>query len=250
MYQDIEYFHADGIATVRFNRPKVLNAIRVQTYQDLIASIHEADQDGTIKVLIITGTDKAFTAGNDLSDLLPGGNLEGVKAGVAGIFDALASFSKPLIIAQEGIAVGIGANMLLHADLAVAGKSTRYALPFARIGVTSEGASSVLLQEAIGPKHAADLLMTGRFFSADEACEWGLLNRVVEDGDALTQAQQIATSLLQNSADSLREIKTLSRAENHQQRVNQAVEREMERFAALLQTPETQARIRHVLEKR
>ena len=250
MYQDIEYSQSEGVAIIRFNRPQVLNAIRVQTYRELIDAIRTSDEDAAIRVLIITGQDKAFTAGNDLSDLLPGGDLDGVKNGVEGIFDALAGFSKPLIVAQEGLAVGIGANILLHADLAVAGKSTRYALPFARIGVTSEGASSVLLQEAIGPKNAADLLMTGRFFSAEEARQWGLLNSTVEDGDALNQAQSLAASLLQNSADSLREIKALSRAENHQQRINDTVKREMERFSALLQTPETQARIRHVLEKR
>ena len=185
----------------------------------------------------------------DLADLLPGGDIEGVQRGVAGIFNQLSGLEKPLICAQEGLAIGIGANILLHADLAVAGQSTRYALPFARIGVTSEGASSVLLQEAIGPKAASELLLTGRFFSADEAKQWGLLNQVVEDGSALEAAQTLAKQLLQNSIDSLREIKALGRAEHHQQRVNDTVAREMQRFAQLLTTPETQARIHTVLKR-
>lgn len=248
-YQDIEFIEQNGVAVIRLNRPAVLNAIRVQTYQDIIRALHDCEQSDSIRVIILTGNQQAFTAGNDLRDLLPEGDLEGVKHGVAGIFDALASLSKPLIAAQEGLAVGIGANVLLHADLAIAGTGTRYALPFARIGVTSEGASSVLLQEAIGPKRAADLLMTGRFFSADEAQTWGLLNQVVEDGSAFSEAQKMAAMLLHNSADSLREIKALGRAENHRQRVNETVEREMQRFSALLATPETQARIQKVLNK-
>src|SRR5690554_8051035 len=78
--------------------------------------------------------------------------------------------------------------MLLHADIAYAGKSTRYSLPFAKIGVTSEGACSVLLSEAIGPKRAQELLFTGRFFTADEAERWGLITAKVEDGKALETA--------------------------------------------------------------
>ena len=248
-YQDIHYLEQDGLATIRFNRPDVLNAIRVQTYQELIQALEQADQSDAVKVIILTGTQHAFTAGNDLADLLPDGDIEGVQQGVAGIFNQLSGLEKPLICAQEGLAIGIGANILLHADLAVAGQSTRYALPFARIGVTSEGASSVLLQEAIGPKAASELLLTGRFFSADEAKQWGLLNQVVEDGSALEAAQTLAKQLLQNSIDSLREIKALGRAEYHQQRVNDTVAREMQRFAQLLTTPETQARIHTVLKR-
>ncbi len=248
-YHDIHYLEQDGLATIRFNRPDVLNAIRVQTYQELIQALEQADQSDAVKVIILTGTQHAFTAGNDLADLLPDGDIEGVQQGVAGIFNQLSGLEKPLICAQEGLAIGIGANILLHADLAVAGQSTRYALPFARIGVTSEGASSVLLQEAIGPKAASELLLTGRFFSADEAKQWGLLNQVVEDGSALEAAQTLAKQLLQNSIDSLREIKALGRAEHHQQRVNDTVTREMQRFARLLTTPETQARIHKVLKR-
>lgn len=248
-YHDIHYLEQGGLATIRFNRPDVLNAIRVQTYQELIQALEQADQSDAVKVIILTGTQHAFTAGNDLADLLPDGDIEGVQRGVAGIFNQLSGLEKPLICAQEGLAIGIGANILLHADLAVAGQSTRYALPFARIGVTSEGASSVLLQEAIGPKAASELLLTGRFFSADEAKQWGLLNQVVEDGSALEAAQTLAKQLLQNSIDSLREIKALGRAEHHQQRVNDTVAREMQRFAQLLTTPETQARIHKVLKR-
>lgn len=196
----------------------------------------------------MTGAEGKFTAGNDLRDLLPEGDLAGVRDGVAGIFDTLASMKKPLILAQEGVAVGIGANLLLHADLAYAGKSIRYSLPFAKIGVAAEGGSSVMLAEAIGPKNAADLLLTGRFFSAAEAEQWGLLNAAVEDGKALETAMATATALLKNHQGSLKAIKTLGRGEDHRHRVNQAVAAEMDAFSALLATAETQMRIQHVLK--
>jgi enoyl-CoA hydratase/carnithine racemase len=206
-------------------------------------------EDGIdVAVIVMTGAEGKFTAGNDLRDLLPEGDLAGVRDGVAGIFDTLASMKKPLILAQEGVAVGIGANLLLHADLAYAGKSIRYSLPFAKIGVAAEGGSSVMLAEAIGPKNAADLLLTGRFFSAAEAEQWGLLNAAVEDGKALETAMATATALLKNHQGSLKAIKTLGRGEDHRHRVNQAVAAEMDAFSALLATPETQMRIQHVLK--
>ncbi|MBU2037792.1 MAG: enoyl-CoA hydratase/isomerase family protein, partial [Gammaproteobacteria bacterium] len=142
MYQDIIYSLENGIAVITLNRPKVLNAIRVQTYKDVIAALHDSDANDEVKVIVMTGAEGRFTAGNDLADLLPGGDLPAVQEGVAGIFDAFAGLQKPLIIAQEGVAIGIGANMLLHADFAYAGNSIRYSLPFAKIGVTSEGACS------------------------------------------------------------------------------------------------------------
>ena len=248
MYQDITYSLENGIAVITLNRPKVLNAIRVQTYKDVIAALHDSDANDEVKVIVMTGAEGRFTAGNDLADLLPGGDLPAVQEGVAGIFDAFAGLQKPLIMAQEGVAIGIGANMLLHADIAYAGNSIRYSLPFAKIGVTSEGACSVLLSEAIGPKRAAELLYTGRFFSAAEAEKWGLLTAAVEDGKALETAMATANELLKNSQDSIRAIKKLGRAEGHRERVNKAVKLEMELFSGLLGTPETQARINHVLK--
>jgi len=248
MYQDIDYQVNDRIAVISINRPKVLNAIRVQTYKDIIAALKSAYEDKAVSVIVMTGAEGKFTAGNDLRDLLPEGDLAGVREGVAGIFDTLAGLQKPLILAQEGVAVGIGANLLLHADLAYAGKSIRYSLPFAKIGVAAEGGSSVMLAEAIGPKNAADLLLTGRFFTAAEAEKWGLLNAAVEDGTALDAAMAAAGELLKNHQGSIKAIKALGRAEGHRERVNKAVLAEMDAFSDLLTTPETQMRIQHVLK--
>lgn len=249
MYQDILYAVDQGVATLTLNRPKVLNAIRLQTYFDIIAALQAADADAAVKVIIVTGAEGKFSAGNDLSDLLPGADLAALNQQVIDIFDTLAGLKKPLILAQEGVAVGIACNLLLHADFAYAGKSIRYSLPFAKIGVTSEGACSVLLSEAIGPKRANDLLYSGRFFTAEEAERWGLLTQQVEDGQALAAAQECAQGLLKNSYDSILAIKQLSRAEGHRERVNQAVRKELELFTQLLDTAETQQRIQAVLKR-
>lgn len=249
MYQDILYSVEDGIAIITINRPDVLNAIRTQTYRDIIASLKASDSNDQVKVIIMAGAEGRFSAGNDLSDLLPGADLNVLNQCVIDIFDTLAGLTKPLILAQEGVAIGIACNMLLHADFAYAGQSIRYSLPFAKIGVTSEGACSVLLNEAIGSKRANDLLYTGRFFSAEEAERWGLITARVEDGKALETALNTAKELLKNSQDSIRAIKQLGKAEGHHQRVNTAVKNELKLFTELLNTKETQARINQVLKR-
>ena len=248
MYQDIHYQQEGGIAVITINRPKVLNAIRRQTYYDIIDALHKSNADDAVNVIVMTGAEGRFSAGNDLSDLLPGADLQALNQCVIDIFDALAGLDKPLILAQEGVAIGIACNMLLHADIAYAGNSIRYSLPFAKIGVTSEGACSVLLSEAIGPKHANELLYTGRFFTAAEAEKWGLINAAVEDGKALETAMNTARELVKNSQGSIRAIKKLAKAEGHHERVNRAVKAELALFTDLLNTPETQARITHVLK--
>lgn len=249
MYQDILYSVEDGIAIITINRPKVLNAIRTQTYLDIIAALKQSNSNEQVKVIIMAGAEGRFSAGNDLADLLPGADLAVLNQCVTDIFDALAGLTKPFILAQEGVAIGIACNFLLHADFAYAGESIRYSLPFAKIGVTSEGACSVLLRETIGQKRAQDVLLTGRFFSATEAESWGLITKKVEDGTALENALKTAKELLKNSQDSIQAIIKLGKAEGHHERVNKAVQNELELFTELLATAETQARINQVLKR-
>jgi enoyl-CoA hydratase/carnithine racemase len=250
MYQDIHYQTESGIAILTLNRPKVMNAIRIQTYHDIIAALQSAEADSFVKVIIMTGAEGRFSAGNDLGDLADNSQFAVLNQCVIDIFACMASLTKPFILAQEGVAVGIGCNFLLHCDFAYAGKSIRYSLPFAKIGVTSEGACSVLLAEVIGQKRANDLLYTGRFFSAEEAEKWGLITAQVEDGQALSQALTTAQNLLKNSQDSIRAIKKLGKAEGHVERVNRAVKNELDLFTELLHTPETQMRIAAVLKNK
>lgn len=249
MYQDIHYNIQDGIAIIQLNRPEVLNAIRLQTYYDVIAALKASDADEQVKVIIFTGSNKCFSAGNDLADLQDPADFPTLNQCVMDIFAALAALKKPLILAQEGVAVGIGCNFLLHADIAYAGKSIRYSLPFAKIGVCSEGACSVLLAEAIGPKRANELLYTGRFFSAEEAERWGLITKQVEDGTALETALTTARELLKNSQGSIRAIKQLGKSEGHEERVNKAVANELAMFTELLKSQETQYRLQQVQKR-
>lgn len=246
-FEDVLLNINNGIAHIVINRPKVLNAIRIQTYQDIIAALNEADKSELCSVLVISGAEGKFTAGNDLADLV-GGQADQVMAGVQGIFDALSQLSKPLIAAVESVAVGIGSTMLLHCDMVIAGEGTKFRMPFANLGVSPEGASSALLATAIGPKAANELLLTGRFFSAEEALGWGLINQVAEKGQALAIALEVSKQLLKQPLASL--VATKAELRKHlPYDVSKVVAEELKTFVGLLASDETQARINFMLKR-
>ncbi len=246
-FEDVLLTINGGVAHIVINRPKVLNAIRIQTYQDIIAALKEADESEHCNVLIISGAEGKFTAGNDLADLV-GDKADQVMTGVQGIFDALSQLNKPLIAAVERVAVGIGSTMLLHCDMVVAGEGTKFRMPFANLGVSPEGASSALLAAAIGPKAANELLLTGRFFSSEEALNWGLINQVVEKGEALDSALELARGLLKQPLASLVASKSELR-KYLPYNVSDVVAEELKTFVGLLASDETQARINFMLKR-
>lgn len=247
MYEDVTLREEGMVSIVEINRPTKLNAIRIQTYRDIIAALKAADDSADTSVIIITGAGGKFTAGNDLADLI-GEQSKQVMGCVQDIFDTLNQLEKPLIAAVEGVAVGIGTTLLLHCDLAVAGAGTKFRLPFANLGVCPEGASSALLPPAIGSKQANELLLTGRFFSADEAAVWGLINRVVEKGGALAGAMEYAKAMLQQPKLSLMATKDIIR-QHRGVDVGAVVKNELNTFVALLEDDETQMRISAMLDR-
>lgn len=246
-FTDISVEIENRIATIAINRPEVLNAIRIQTYQDLIAAFLAADADDKVNVIVLTGNSKMFTAGNDLSDLVEDDDIAQVGAGVEGIFMALSELKKPVIAAVEGVAVGIGTTILLHCDMLFAGEKTRFRMPFTHLGVCPEGCSSLLLERTVGQKIASELLLTGRFFTAAEADKWNMLNGITESGTAYDAAMTAAKELTKLPLDSL--ITTKKLLKQHQvAEIQQACKSEMKEFVRLLNSPESKARVGFMLK--
>lgn len=239
-YTDIDVRFENGVVHIVLNRPDRLNAIRINTYRELIEALRQADGSESCQVILLSGQGGNFTAGNDLQDLL-NADADQVMEGVRGIFDCVASLKKVLVAAVEGVAVGIGTTLLLHCDIAVASRAARFRLPFVNLGVAPEGASSLLLARAVGDKAARELLLTGRFFSAEEALAWGLLNSVAEPGEAVAGTHEYIHSLLGQPLESLVATKELMRASRTE--VGDVVAAELEVFARLLQNEQTKKRI-------
>jgi len=238
---------ATGVSLVTLNRPDRRNALDRATYAALTAAIARAGKDEATRVLVLTGAGGCFTSGNDLKDFQDVADDGQPSPGMT-VLRALGACPKPVVAAVEGFAVGIGATLLLHCDLAYAGEGATFRLPFTALGLCPEGASSYLLPRLAGAKRAAELLLLGEAFCAREAQEAGLVNAVVAKGGALAASLDRARQLAALPATALAATKTLLRA-GVEADVAAALERESRLFHALRRGPEAQAAFAAFLRK-
>lgn len=228
----------EGMRLLTMDRPERRNALDVATYRMLTEAIEESDRDESVRVTVLTGAGGVFTSGNDIADFQVAQRAEPSAAIV--LLRALVNARKPLIAAVEGFAIGIGTTMLLHCDLAFAGRGTRFRLPFVPLGLSPEGGSSYLLPRVAGLKRATELLMLGEMFDADEAAEAGVINRVVDDGEALAVVLERARTIADAPAESVRLTKRLLR-QPYRETILRTLDEEAMHFSLRLQSAEAQA---------
>jgi enoyl-CoA hydratase/carnithine racemase len=250
---DILTTKANGILTIEFNRPERKNAITGAMYQAMADALRDADQDSTVRAVLITGKPEVFTAGNDLDDFLRNSApIPGVPADDRPVFQfmrALSGCSKPVVAAVAGAAIGIGTTMLMHCDLVYAADNAKFSLPFAQLGLCPEFASSLLLPQLAGFPRAAEKLLLGEPFPAQEAFEMGLVSKVLPAAELRAFAGQQAAKLVALPAASVRTTKALmKRARLDAIKDTMAVENE--KFGAMLQGPEAKEAFTAFFEKR
>lgn len=204
---------ADRIATVTINRPDARNALSSEVLGKLTEAMRRAESSHDVDVLILTGTDPAFTAGLDLKELgSTGGNLGGGSGadgsvnsdGVRGPFPRL---TKPLIGAINGVAVTGGFELALNCDFLVASEHAKFGDTHARVGVMPGWGLTVLLPQAIGVRRAREMSFTGNFMLANEALHFGLVNHVVAHGELMPFTRQLASDVVGNEQDGVRQIR-------------------------------------------
>lgn len=198
------------VRTITLNRPDALNAFNEALYDAVTIALREAAEDPAVAVVLITGTGRAFSAGTDLlemgervmnPDFVPG------EHGFIGLIDALAEFDKPLILAINGLGLGIGLTMIGFADLAFMSTEARLKCPFTSLGVAPEAASSFLLPRLVGRQNAAWVLLSSEWITAQQAHEMGLVWRVCEPDEVLGVATDHAIRLARLPISSLRAVK-------------------------------------------
>ncbi|WP_427312517.1 enoyl-CoA hydratase [Cupriavidus sp. H39] len=204
-----------GILTLQFDRLDKKNAITAAMYQALADALRSAEADPDVRAILLQGQPEIFTAGNDLEDFMQRPPTAGEGAEPAPVFHFLYQIShasKPIVAAVSGAAVGVGTTMLLHCDLVYASDTAKLSLPFVQLGLCPEAASSLLLPRLVGYQRAAEKLLLGEAFSAQEALEIGLVTRVLPVAElhdfALAQARKLAAL----PASSLRETKRLMKS--------------------------------------
>jgi enoyl-CoA hydratase/carnithine racemase len=180
----------DGIAAVTLNRPEKRNALSLEVMQELIATFEAVGADRSVKVVVLRGVGAAFSAGHDLREMLARTVDEYRRTFdvCVRLMETLQASPQPVIAEVAGIATAAGCQLVATCDLAIASSAARFATPGVRIGLFCT-TPMVALTRAIGRKRAMEMLLTGEPIDARTACEWGLINRVVEP-QALTQATQ------------------------------------------------------------
>ena len=214
----------DGaVAVITLNRPERKNAFTRAQYDAFAAHLDHIADRSDVHVAIVTGAGGSFSSGQDLKEMAELAELaaanpsatpgtedsSGTGSGFTVLLDALHRFPKPLVAAVEGVAVGIGMTLLPYCDIVVVAESARMRVPFSELGVPPEAASSALLADLVGWQRAAEILLTSRWVSSDEAVEYGLALEKTDDGQALGRALDIARIIADKSPYSTHVIKQL-----------------------------------------
>jgi enoyl-CoA hydratase len=208
---------SDRIATLTLNRPQARNALSTALLKAIRSAMADADANSDVDVIILTGSDPAFSAGLDLKELgSTGGN---VSAGGTTPADApavaihpWAPTAKPVIGAINGVAITGGFELALNCDFLVASERASFGDTHTRVGVLPGWGLSVLLPQAIGLRRSIEMSLTGNFISAPEAMRLGLVNHVVSHDELLPTARKLAADIVQNSQEAARELLASYRA--------------------------------------
>jgi enoyl-CoA hydratase/carnithine racemase len=245
---DILIDRSGGILQIEFNRPEKKNAITAAMYQSMADALAEAERDGAIRAILITGKPEIFTAGNDLEDFMhnpPAGD----DSPVFQFLRQISRAGKPIVAAVAGAAVGVGTTMLLHCDLIYAADTAQFSLPFAQLGLCPEAASSLLLPQIAGYHLAAEKLLLGEPFGPLEAQRMALVNRVLPAAELLPFARSQAGRLAALPPASVRLTKQLMKS-GQASAVEAQMATEGRHFGAMLKAPEAREAFSAFFEKR
>lgn len=208
-FECIIYEKEEGIATIKLNRPKVMNAMNKRLWLDLQAALEDAKMDAGIKVLIITGEGRAFSTGADLKESKDR-TIEAYRDYLEELQETsrkVIRFEKPTIAAINGYALGSGYELALACDIRIASEEAQIGSPEAKVTSSVTGGAMRLIQDLIGPGKAKELLFTAEYISGKEAEKIGLVNKAVPLSRVMNEAKEMAYKIAKNSTFSIKMIK-------------------------------------------
>lgn len=237
MSEHIHLEREQGLLTLRMDREDKKNALTRAMYGALADALDAADEDRSVRAVLITGSETCFTSGNDVADFIQA-PPSGLDSEVFRFMKALFDFSKPVVAAVSGPAVGIGTTLLLHCDLVYVARDARLKMPFVNLGLCPEYGSSLILPRLLGHARAAELLLLGEAFTGEQAAAWGIANEALADGAAtLARAREMAQRFEQLAPSAVAVSKRLMR-EPGREELRRVIMEEGELFGQRLRTPE------------
>lgn len=188
-----------NIALIQLNRPKELNALNLQLMGELRDALKDCDNDEGVRVIIITGNEKAFAAGADIKQMANKNTIDMWQVDQFSTWDQIRKTRKPVIAAVSGFALGGGCELSMTCDMIVASETAKFGQPEIKIGVMPGAGGTQRLTKAIGKAKAMELVLTGKFLSADEALSYKLINKIVPVELYLEEARKLAVEIAQMS---------------------------------------------------
>lgn len=195
---------AEHIALIRLNRPKELNALNLQLMQEIKHALSLYDADETIRCIIITGNERAFAAGADIKQMESRTAIDMLIIDQFETWDQIRKTKKPIIAAVSGFALGGGCELAMTCDMIVASESAKFGQPEIKIGIMPGAGGTQRLTKAVGKALAMEMVLTGKFISAEEALKAGLINRIVPEEVYLDEAVKLAKEICAQSPVAVR----------------------------------------------
>jgi len=237
------------IATVRLNRPEVLNALSHELVGELVCALQALDSDDEVRAIVLTGSDRAFAAGADIGGLASSTVVEQVTLDPFAAWDRIRHVKKPLIAAVSGFALGGGNETAMMCDMIVASESARFGQPEIDIGIMPGAGGTQRLAQAAGKARAMEWVLTGRRWTAEEALAAGLINRVAPVETYLEEAQALAREIAAKPPLAVRLAKQAVNAV-FDEYLDRGLMTERRNFTMLFATEDQKEGMRAFLEKR
>ena len=239
------------VRIITIDRPKALNALNTQVLEELMETFNQAEKDENIRVVILTGTGKAFIAGGDIAQMSKLSPTEALEYAHKGhdLLRYIEGMSKPVIAAINGYALGGGSEVALACDIVIAAKKAKLGQPEVKLGIIPGFGGTQRLARLVGRNIAKEWILTGAMYSAEEAQRIGFVNKVVDDDKLMDEALAMANAIAANGPVAVAASK---RAINRglQMPLEHALEYEAEVFATLFDTHDQKEGTTAFLEKR
>lgn len=237
------------VGIVRINRPKVLNALNPELMKSMAEQMELYDQDDSIHVIVLAGNERAFAAGADIADMAEQSTISMYKRDQFATWERIKKIKKPIVAAVSGFALGGGCELMMHCDVIIASETAQLGQPEINLGVMPGAGGTQRLTRAVGKATAMDVILTGRFLSAQEALDYGLVSRVVPAEHYFTEAVKVAKVMASKGPLALRLAKEgVNKA--FETTLAEGLEYERKLFYTLFATEDQKEGMRAFVEKR
>lgn len=196
-----------SVGVIQLNRPEVLNALNGKMVREIVTTMQQWDRDDAIRVILLTGNEKFFSAGADIKEMSDQTTVEMLKKEQFQAWDQIGSITKPVVAAVSGFVLGGGCELMMSCDLVVASETAKIGLPEVKLGIMPGAGGTVRLTKMVGKVKAMEMLLTGEPISAEEALQYRLINQVVPVENYLEEAMKLAQKIAEQPPLSVRLMK-------------------------------------------